>query len=41
MIFHTVTCTCGWQFGPDTKKVIKEMLRLHKQVHKLEKEAGK
>lgn len=40
MIFHSATCTCGWQYGPATKKTIKEMLRLHKQVHQLRKEAN-
>jgi hypothetical protein len=36
VIFHTVTCTCGWQYGPASKKTIKEMLHLHKEIHRLE-----
>jgi uncharacterized protein YecE (DUF72 family) len=38
MNFHTVVCgTCGWSYGPTNKKVIKEMLRHHKEVHRLER----
>ena len=36
MIFHTVTCTCGWQYGPAAKRVVKDMLALHKEIHRLE-----
>lgn len=34
MIFHTVTCTCGWQYGPGRKKTIKAKLAEHKATHK-------
>ena len=40
MFFHTVTCTCGWQYGPAKKRHVKDMLNLHKQIHILEKIAN-
>jgi hypothetical protein len=36
MFFHTVSCTCGWYYGPAKKKVVKDMLSFHKEIHKLE-----
>lgn len=37
MIFHTVVCgSCGWTYGPTSKKRTKEMLHLHKEIHRLE-----
>ncbi len=36
MIFYTVTCTCGWEFGPARKKIAKQYLSLHKEIHKFE-----
>ena len=36
MFFHTVSCTCGWYYGPSKKKIIKDMLSFHKEIHKLE-----
>ena len=41
MFFHTVTCTCGWQYGPSKKKYVKDMLNLHKEIHRLEDEINK
>lgn len=37
MILHTVTCTCGWNFGPAKKKETKNMLHFHREIHRLEK----
>jgi hypothetical protein len=36
MFFHTVTCTCGWNFGPAKKSRVKDMLAFHKEIHRLE-----
>ena len=36
MFFHTVSCTCGWYYGPAKKKLVKDMLFFHKEIHKLE-----
>ena len=36
MFFHTVSCTCGWYYGPAKKKLVKDMLSFHKEIHKLE-----
>lgn len=41
MFFHTVTCTCGWSIGPSKKSYVKNMLALHKEIHRLEDEINK
>lgn len=34
MFFHTIACSCGWQFGPTSKKRAKAALAEHKRSHK-------
>lgn len=41
MFFHTITCTCGWNFGPAKKSRVRDMLSFHKEIHRLEKEINK
>jgi hypothetical protein len=38
MLFYTVVCgDCGWSYGPTGKKAMKQMLSMHREIHRLEK----
>lgn len=35
-IFYSADCNCGWHYGPSNKGMLKLMVRVHKEIHKME-----
>lgn len=39
MFFYTIVCShtnCVWSYGPTSKRTAKQMMSLHKEIHRLE-----